>query len=422
MEVNLKVLFRESFWQFALFLVAVYVALTGIIGIVLALLHYEVFSPIVSEAPATGFSVTSVGALILLGILFIPAVIIAWFLTCVTLRNKRMKKQLVLDQQLLEMVNDLIFVHDLGGGCIFATKMDRKNGGSTGDELMDINPQTLNHLVYNELIKPKMNVLTESDGVTFESTHIQQNGNSIPVEVFSRIARSENHNSVLTVVRNITERIRTEEQLRQSSEKLMRAIDGTINSMALISEVRDPYTAGHQQRVAKLATAIARELGLSEEQIEGIRVAGILHDIGKICVPVEILSKPGRLRKSEFNLVKDHAEVGYGLLKTIEFAWPVAEIVLQHHERMDGSGYPNGLSGEDISIEARIMGVADVIESMSSHRPYRPAFNVEKALLEIILNKGVLYDGEVVDACVELFNDKGFEFSKFPDIMLEKVA
>jgi HD-GYP domain-containing protein (c-di-GMP phosphodiesterase class II) len=140
-------------------------------------------------------------------------------------------------------------------------------------------------------------------------------------------------------------------------------------------------------------------------------VAGILHDIGKISVPAEILSKPGCLRKNEFNLVKDHSEFGYSLLKAIEFSQPVAQIVLQHHERIDGSGYPSGLTGDNIMIEARIMGIADVIESMSSHRPYRPAHNIDKALLEIVMQKGVLYDAEIVDACVRLFNEKGFTFN-----------
>jgi putative nucleotidyltransferase with HDIG domain len=180
--------------------------------------------------------------------------------------------------------------------------------------------------------------------------------------------------------------------------------------MAFTGEIRDPYTAGHQQRVAKLACAIAQEMGLPEEQIQGIRVAGTLHDIGKIYVPGEILSKPGQLRKNELNLIKDHAEVGYDLLKTIEFSWPVAQVVLQHHERMDGSGYPEGLSGDDILIEARIMGVADVIEAMASHRPYRPALSVEKALLEIIQKKDKLYDPQVVDACLKLFSEKQFSF------------
>jgi len=162
--------------------------------------------------------------------------------------------------------------------------------------------------------------------------------------------------------------------------------------------------------VAKLACAIGKELGLSEDQIEGIRVAGILHDIGKIYVPAEILSKPGRLKKTEFNLIQDHAEVGYDILKTVEFPWPVAQIVLQHHERMDGSGYPRGLSGKDFLLEAAIMGVADVVEAMASHRPYRPAFSIDKALLEILQKKGILYYPEVVDSCLRLFNEKEFSF------------
>jgi putative nucleotidyltransferase with HDIG domain len=180
--------------------------------------------------------------------------------------------------------------------------------------------------------------------------------------------------------------------------------------MSLTAEIRDPYTAGHQQRVAKLAVALGREIGLSENQLKGLEVAGTLHDIGKIYVPAEILSKPGKLRKNEFNIIKDHAEVGYDLLKTIEFPWPVAQMVLQHHERLDGSGYPNGMTGDNIMIEARIMGVADVVEAMATHRPYRPAMNIEKALLELIQRKGTLYDAAVVDACVRLVSDKGFKF------------
>ncbi|MFC1845911.1 HD-GYP domain-containing protein [Chloroflexota bacterium] len=149
---------------------------------------------------------------------------------------------------------------------------------------------------------------------------------------------------------------------------------------------------------------------MPQEQIDGIRVAGTLHDIGKIYVPAEILSKPGHLKENEFSLIKDHTQVGYDILKTIEFPWPIAKIVLQHHERMDGSGYPHGISGDDIMIEARIMSVADVVESMSSHRPYRPSFTIDKALIEIIQKRGVLYYPEVVDACVNLISDKGFTF------------
>jgi putative nucleotidyltransferase with HDIG domain len=186
-------------------------------------------------------------------------------------------------------------------------------------------------------------------------------------------------------------------------------MEGTIQSMALTSETRDPYTAGHQNRVSRLACAIGREMGLPENQIEGIRVSGTLHDIGKIYVPAEILSKPGKLRQNEINLLRDHAEVGYELLQNIEFAWPVAEIVYQHHERMDGSGYPRGLKGDQIMLEARIMCVADVVEAMASHRPYRPAFSIEKALLEILQKRDLLYDGKVVDACLRLFNEKQYK-------------
>jgi putative nucleotidyltransferase with HDIG domain len=203
---------------------------------------------------------------------------------------------------------------------------------------------------------------------------------------------------------------RSDKKLQQSSQKLQKAMEGTINAMSLTTEIRDPYTAGHQQRVAKLAVAIATEMQLSEEQVEGIKMAGSLHDIGKIAIPAEILSKPGKLKENEFNLIKDHCEAGYDLVKSIDFSWPVAAVILQHHERMDGSGYPNGLKREEIMGESAILAVADVIESMVSHRPYRPAHNVEKALLEIIQGKGTLYHPEVVEACLKLFQEKRFSF------------
>jgi len=179
--------------------------------------------------------------------------------------------------------------------------------------------------------------------------------------------------------------------------------------MALTVEERDPYTAGHQRRVTNLALAIAEELGLSEDQKDGLQKAGLIHDQGKISIPFDILSKPGRLTEIEFQLIKKHPEVGYHILKDIEFPWPVAKIVLQHHERINGSGYPNGLKAEDITIEAKILAVADVVEAMASHRPYRAALGIEKALEEIKLNRNTLYEPDVVDACLRLFNEKGFK-------------
>ena len=208
----------------------------------------------------------------------------------------------------------------------------------------------------------------------------------------------------------IAERKQAEAELQQSFERLRRAMEGTIQAIALTVEMKDPYTAGHQRRVTQLAYAIAKEMRLSEEQIKGIRMAGGIHDIGKISVPAEILTKPGRLTENEFSLIKNHPEVGFDILKIIEFPWPIAKIVLQHHERMNGSGYPSGLSGEDILLEARILSVADVVEAMASHRPYRPALGIDRALEEISQNRGVLYDTEVVDACLKLFTEKRFQF------------
>jgi len=205
------------------------------------------------------------------------------------------------------------------------------------------------------------------------------------------------------------DRKRADEELQHTLEKLRKALGGIIQAVALTVEARDPYTAGHQRRATNLARAIATEMGLSEEQIDGIRMAGVVHDLGKISVPAGILNKPGRLTENEFAIIQTHPQVGYDVLKTIEFPWPVAQIVLQHHERMDGSGYPAGLKSDEIMLEARILAVADVVEAMCSHRPYRPAWSIDEALGEIRQNRGVRYDPEAVDACLSLFSDKGFE-------------
>jgi HD-GYP domain-containing protein (c-di-GMP phosphodiesterase class II) len=176
--------------------------------------------------------------------------------------------------------------------------------------------------------------------------------------------------------------------------------------------MRDPYTAGHQRRVADLATAIAKDMDFTENEINGLKLAALVHDIGKINIPAEILSKPGKLTIPEFNLIKMHPQTGYDILKSIEFPWPIALIVLQHQERYDGSSYPNGLKGEEIHIKARILAVADVIEAMSSHRPYRPSLGIDTALEEIEKNRDILYDPNVVDVCLNLFKEKGYKFPK----------
>jgi len=201
-----------------------------------------------------------------------------------------------------------------------------------------------------------------------------------------------------------------EREVEERTAELQKTLSGVIYALTMTVEYRDPYTAGHQQRVSDLASAIAKEMGFPKDKIAGIRMAGALHDIGKIAIPVEILSKPGRLSKTEFELIKNHSQVGYDILKSIKFPWPIAQIVLQHHERMDGSGYPQGLSGKDILLEARILGVADVVEAMASYRPYRPAIGIDKALEEISINRGKLYDIKVVDACLRVFKENRFKF------------
>jgi PAS domain S-box-containing protein/putative nucleotidyltransferase with HDIG domain len=210
------------------------------------------------------------------------------------------------------------------------------------------------------------------------------------------------------VAQDISEKKRAEEEVLRYIEQLRTTLNGTIEVVEIISEMRDPYTAGHEQRVAQIAVALAAELGLDAHQQEGLRVAGNLHDVGKIMIPAEILSKPSKLSPIEYALVQGHVQAGYDILKNVKFPWPVAQMVLQHHERMDGSGYPQGLKGEAILLEARILAVADVVEAMSSHRPYRPGLNIEAALDEIERNKGVKYDTNVVDACLKLFREQGY--------------
>ncbi len=210
---------------------------------------------------------------------------------------------------------------------------------------------------------------------------------------------------------DITERKQAEEKLRQSLEQLRRAINTTIQVLVSALEARDPYTTGHQSRATDLACTIAEEMELAKEQIEGIHLAGIIHDIGKLSVPAEILSKPTRLTTLEFDLIKQHPQSGFEMLKNVESPWPLAQIVYQHHERINGTGYPRKLKGDDILLEARILAVADVVEAMASHRPYRPSLGIDVAIEEIEKNRGILYDAAAVDACIKLFREKGYHLT-----------
>ncbi len=243
------------------------------------------------------------------------------------------------------------------------------------------------------------------EGITSSGSadYWRKDGTPIPIE-FTSQPILENGQIIGAVVsfKDITERM-------QSLKNLRKGLEATIQAIAVTVETRDPYTAGHQRRTADLARSIATEMNLSADQIDGIRMATTIHDLGKISVPSEILSKPSKLTALEFSLVKSHSQSGYDILKSIDFPWPIARIILEHHERLNGLGYPNGLTGDKLLIESKILTVADVVESMASHRPYRPALGLDVALDEIIRNKDVLYDGDVVDACLRLFREKNYK-------------
>ncbi len=221
--------------------------------------------------------------------------------------------------------------------------------------------------------------------------------------------RTEDYQIVNTaLLQEVANHEQAKEKLQKVLETLKKSVEVTIQVMVSAIEARDPYTAGHQIRVANLACAIAEEMGLPQEKIDGIRMAGSIHDIGKLSIPAEILTKPTKLTNLEYSLIKEHSGSGHEMLKDVESQWPLAEIVFQHHERMNGSGYPRQLKGDEILQEARILAVSDVVESMASHRPYRPSLGLEAALDEIEKNKGVLYDTAVVDACLRLFREKNY--------------
>lgn len=243
-------------------------------------------------------------------------------------------------------------------------------------------------------------------GKTFEKDDM------VVLSHFAALANTALTNARLTtlVQQAQDDRRRIEEQLRKRSDQLQETFIAMINALASAVEMKDPYTAAHQRWVTQLACAVAEEMNLAEEQVKGLRMAGLIHDIGKMDVPTEFLIKPGLLSKIEYEAIKVHPQSGYDIVRQIAFPWPVAQIILQHHERMDGSGYPQGISGAEILLEARILAVADVVEAMTSHRPYRDTHGLELAMEEISRNRGVLYDSLVVDACLRILNGKGFVF------------
>ena len=321
-----------------------------------------------------------------------------------------------------ENTADTIAVFDLDLNPTYVSPSILKLGGYTVQEAMK---RTLNQILTPGSLQKASKILADQMAlessptadptrtVLMELEQYCKDGSTIWVELAASFLRDNNFKpiGILTITRDITERKRSEEQLQQTLDSLKKAVGTTIQVLGTASEVRDPYTAGHQRRVADLACAIATEMGLPQNKIEGIRMAGSIHDIGKLSIPSEILVKPAKPTNIEFSLIKEHPQIGYEMLKDVESSWPLAQIVYQHHERMNGSGYPRNLKGDEILIEARIIAVADVVEAMASHRPYRPTLGIEAALEEIEKNKGILYDDAVADTCLKLFREKGYQLT-----------
>ena len=310
--------------------------------------------------------------------------------------------------------NDLICVFKIAegnrpGNFIEVNDVACRKLGFTRDEFFNLNPLDIEPRDMDNGIRREYENLLLEGCCSYETEILTKQKDRIPLEVSTHIFNLKGIKVALSMGRDVTERKKAENELKESLEKTTQAMEGIILVTAKTLELRDPYTAGHQRSVSKIACAIAREMGLSNIEIEGIHLACQIHDLGKIYVPAEILSKPGKISDLEFEMIRTHPQRAYDILKMIDFPWPIAQIVSQHHERIDGSGYPLGLSGDDISPGARILGVADVLEAMASHRPYRPALGLNKAMEEIMGNKGELYDYDVVEACLKVLSRKDFD-------------
>jgi len=319
-------------------------------------------------------------------------------------------------RSILDSIEEGYFEVDLAGNFTFFNDAMYRMSGYPREELMGMNnreyttPETAKHLykTFSKIYatgKPAKIMdyeVIRKDG----TTKIYNLSASLMLDSSGRPAGFRG------VARDMTEHKERDQALKKSYDKLQNMLEETIRTLAFTVEVRDPYTAGHQRRVAELSCAISEKMKLSPEEVRGVKMAALIHDVGKIQVPAEILSKPGQLTSNEMDLIRTHPRVGSDILRKIEFPQPISEFVLQHHERINGSGYPQGITGKEMHPEAKIIAVADVVEAMMSHRPYRPALEMSKAMEEISHNKGTLYDAEVVKACLSLFTEDGFVFTK----------
>ncbi|MBN2737351.1 MAG: response regulator [Spirochaetales bacterium] len=312
----------------------------------------------------------------------------------------------------LSSIHDMVIAVDNDAQLTFVNPAAEELTGIKLSDCINMNFDDIFPLLYEKNHELQKNwlrkVLDQNKSYTLDGNSLLKlrNGEFRPVDGSAAPIKDKKGktNGVIIVLRDVYEDRKAEEELKQSYIKLQNSLEGTINAMAKVVEIRDPFTAGHQKRVASLAFLIGHELGYSENDMLGLRLAAAIHDIGKIYIPAEILSKTGKLNQLEMSMVRTHPEIGFDILKDIDFPWPIAESVYQHHEFLDGSGYPQGIKGKEISECARIIRIADVVEAMSSHRPYRPAFSVSEAVEEIRAKRDILYDPEIVDICIKLYD------------------
>ena len=313
-------------------------------------------------------------------------------------------------QELFNSSTEAIAILDNNNYIIDANKSFENLFSYKNDELKFCN---LHELIVPDDLQSEAEALTEDvflkGTIEKETVRMRKDGTRVEVSVLGYPIKFENEFiGMIVIYRHLAGTNGSKKELQDTLAKLRKTMNGIVHAMVSTVEVRDPYTAGHQERVSNLARAIAQELSLPRDEVEGIRMAGTLHDLGKVNIPAEILSRPGQLTDIEFSLIKRHPEIGYKILKNIDTPWPIADIVYQHHERLDGSGYPLGLKGEEIKLAARILTVADVVEAIASHRPYRPAPGVDKAICEITRNSSILYDEKVVNACIKVIKEQKF--------------
>jgi PAS domain S-box-containing protein/putative nucleotidyltransferase with HDIG domain len=346
----------------------------------------------------------------------IDALIVAANITGSAIKRQKDQEELVESEEkfraLVETVNSAIFIFR-GRKNLFINPAAETITGYSLDELLGMDFWEIMHPDFKDLVRERGLARQQGEDVpaSYEVKIIRKNGEERWLNFSAARIEYEKKPAILGIAQDITDRKRSQIALQTSHEQVRASLIGTIVAISRAVGARDPYTAGHQQRVSQLSRAIAQEMGLDKERIDGLRMGASIHDIGKIYLPAEILSKPARLTTLEYELVKGHAQVGYDILREISFPWPIADIAHQHHERLDGSGYPQGLKGDEICLEARIVAVADVVEAMSSHRPYRPALGIDAARKEIRSNRGNLYDPDVVDACLNVLMKRDFHFA-----------